>query len=170
MIRKISLVAAMLCAPALAQAEPVVQAVSDFCVLPLHQGAEMGDGLSRAPAEMETKLLNGKLGKIYRTANPQILVVAHDSGQTCEIMALGTDLSAFVAALGDLRIDDGVFASSPDTTFPSDAPGGGYLAAVREAGGFMQIYLTTHPESRFIGATVGRVDDSAMARQVLGLE
>ncbi|GAA3856639.1 hypothetical protein [Celeribacter arenosi] len=170
MIRTFAAMAFATITPLSALAEPVVDAVQSYCVTPLHGDTALGFGLTRASAQMEAQLLNGKDAALFRTDSPNILVVAHNSGQTCEVMALGTDQSDFVAATGDLSLDGGVFAQSADTVYFADKPGGGYLVAPRDAGGFIQAFVTTHPESRFIGVTVGRVADSAMAREVLGLD
>lgn len=153
-----------------AQAGAVIDATQRHCIDPLHTDVALGFGLERAPAEMEVKLLHGKQGRIFRTDNPQILVVAHDSGKTCEIMAIGTDISGFNAATAGWQLDGVAMTASEDSNVHLDKPGGGYYAGARASGGYIQIFVTSHPESRFLGLTVGRVEDSAHAREVLGIE
>lgn len=169
-MRALFLATALAALPFTAMAEDLTEAAARYCVTPLHTDVALGFGLDRAPAAMEAKLLKGKIAKIYRTDNPQVLVVAHDSGQTCEIMAIGMDIEAFGAATSGWMLDDAPFKASADSNINGDTPGGGYFAAQRGDGDFMQMFVTTHPESRFIGVTVGRVADSVHAREVLGLE
>lgn len=153
-----------------AHAEFAADAVQTHCITPLHTGAALGEGLQRAPKDMEAKLLNGKIARLYRTDDPQILVVAHESGQTCEIMALGADLGAFGAAIEAWEIDDTLFTASADSLIKADAPSGGYYVAPRGEDGFIQVFVTSRPDARFVGVTVARVPDGAMARQVLGID
>lgn len=150
--------------------DAVVAATQRYCIDPLARDTALGFGLERAPAAMEAKLLNGKLARIFRTDDPQILVVAHDSGKTCDIMALGKDVGAFGAAIGDWQLDTAPFIASPDSQIHLDKPGGGFYAAQRAEGGFVQMFVTTQPQYRSIVVNVVRAQDSALAREVLGLE
>ncbi|WP_417250278.1 hypothetical protein [Celeribacter sp.] len=166
-----ALVAAVLgYVPMSVSAEPVVDAVQAHCITPLYLDTELGFGLERAPKQMEAKLLQGKVARLYRTDDPKILVVAHESDRTCEIMALGTDLAAFDTAISTWTVGEMPFTASDDSVLLTDAPSGGYYVAALPEGDFIQVFVAVRPGAKFIGVTVGRVGDSAMARQVLGIE
>ncbi|MEN8837240.1 MAG: hypothetical protein ABF243_08865 [Celeribacter marinus] len=151
-------------------AEPVARAVQDYCITPLAEDIALGFGLARASAEMERKLLNGKVAKLYRTDDSRIMVVAHESGQTCEVMALGADIVEFAVATGGWRVRDTAPASSPSTNINPNGQSGGYFAARLGDDGFIQSFVTVLPERQFIGVTTSRVAQSAQAREVLGLK
>lgn len=153
--------------PLSAAADPVTQAVQSYCITPLANDIALGFGLERAPKEMEGKLLNGKVAKLYRTDDSRVLVVAHESGQTCEIMALGTDIVEFAIATSEWRVDGVQMTASASTNINPEGQSGGYFAAALEAGGYVQSFVTVLPERHFIGVTTSRVDDSAQAREVL---
>ncbi|WP_417260466.1 hypothetical protein [Celeribacter sp.] len=148
-------------------AEPVTQAVQSYCITPLEKEIALGFGLERAPKDMERKLLNGKVAKIYRTDDSRVLVVAHESGQTCEIMALGTDIVEFAVATSEWRVGGAEMTASASTNINPEGQSGGYFAAALESGGYIQSFVTVLPDNRFIGVTTSRVADSAQAREVL---
>ena len=165
---RLALVAALTASPAFAATgEDAVSALQAHCLAPLEEGTALGEGLTRAVPEMEARLLDNKAARIFRTEDPSIVVVAHDSGETCEIMAIGTRPSdfdtAFRAWLGgqaDYRIN--VEAAMGDVK-----PGGAYIARkVGEA--YVQAFIQTHPESGFVGITASRVESSASADELFG--
>lgn len=147
----------------------LVESMSGICVSSLESGSEIGPGLTRAEPAMETKLLNGKQGKIWRTGNPKVVVVAHTSGETCEVMGLGVLPSEFDQSLMTWLQDEGQsYRISPGHNIQDNTPGGAFLARRLDDDGFIQMFVQTHPESNFIGITVARVADSAEARELLG--
>lgn len=147
----------------------LVQSMSGVCVASLVSGTDVGPGLTRAEPAMESKLLNGKQGKIWRTENPKIVIVAHTSGDTCEVMGLGILPSEFSESLQVwLREDGQSFKIDPGHNMQDTTPGGAYLAQPLDDGGFVQMFIQTHPETRFVGITVARVEDSVQARELLG--
>jgi hypothetical protein len=164
---RLALFALLIATPALASdGDDVMEALLSHCVSPLETGAPLAYGLQRAAPEMEAKLLDGKAARVFRTTNPKIVVVAHDSADTCEVMALGLTISkfdvAFRAWLGgqtDYRVD-------AEAKMGDEIDGGAYIARALQAG-FVQAFIQTHPQSGFIGITVARVAQSAQAEELL---
>ena len=147
----------------------LVQSMSEICVASLETGANVGPGLTRAQPAMEAKLLNGKQGKIWRTENPKVVIVAHSSGETCEVMGLGILPSEFDRSLQAWLLDAGqTFKIDPGHNIQDATPGGAYLAQPLADGGYVQMFIQTHPETRFVGITVARVEDSVQAKELLG--
>lgn len=148
----------------------MIGAMAGICITSLESGAAVGPGLKRADPAMEAKLLNGKTGTVWRTWNAQIVIVAHDSGDTCEVMGIGMLPGGFARALNGWREDAGrSYAIDAGQNMPDDGPGGAYLARQMPERDFIQMFIQTQPEARFIGITVARVKDSTQAREVLGL-
>jgi len=147
----------------------MVGALRDVCMVSLETRTAVGPGVTRAPAEMEAKLLNGKIASVWRTANPKIVVVAHDSGNTCEVMGLGMVVSDFAEALRLWAADAGMVIDA-DENMNDDGPGGAYLARAMAEGDFVQIYIEAQPAQTFVGVTATRVQDSVQAKELLGME
>ncbi|MEO8531686.1 MAG: hypothetical protein ABI459_10715 [Deltaproteobacteria bacterium] len=166
---RLAFVALFLASPVFAgDADDAMTALLNQCVTPLETAAEVGAGLTRAAPAMEAKLLDGKAAKLLRTDNPRVVVVVHDSGVTCEIMALGMVVSEFdvvfrdwLTAQPDYRVDVGA-------KMTDEGPGGAYIARKLPEAGYVQAFIQTHPESGFIGITVSRVETSAAADELFG--
>lgn len=147
----------------------VVAAMERDCLAPLRAAAPLGTGLTRADAAMEATLLNGKIGKVYRTENSAVVVIGHASGDTCDVMGLAVPGAELAARFEAWRAGAGAsFAASADTSIATSGAGGGYFASPLDGGGFLQIFVTQH-DTGFVGVTASRVADSAQAREVLGL-
>ena len=112
---------------------------------------------------METKLLNGKPGRIFRTASPKIVVLAHDSGTACEVMGLGIAIAEFSAALHAWLDVDSDFVIDATANMPATGQGGASIARVMPEGDFLQAFIQTLAEAGFVGITVSRVAESAAA-------
>jgi hypothetical protein len=123
-------------------------------------------GLTRAAPEMEAQLLDGKAAQLFRTANPKIVVVAHDSADTCEVMALGLTVSEFDTAFRVWLAAQDAYRVDALAKMGDDIEGGAYIARALEAG-FVQAFIQTHPKSGFIGITASRVAQSAQAEELL---
>lgn len=165
----IAITAAVL-TPMTAMADPVIDAVQAHCIDPLYHATPLGAGLEAAPAAMAAKLLNGKTAQLFKTADPQILVVAHNSGATCEVMALGHDFASFAQATDQWKIGEVAFTASEGSQVFMEKPGGGYYVIARDAGGYVQMFVISQPEMGFLGITAARVDDSAQAREILQIK
>lgn len=151
-------------------AADIMNAISDICIDRLENGRAIGAGLDRANAAMENKLLNGKAGKIWRLNNQKVVIVEHDSGETCEVMAIGVDPSDVGAALQVwMGFDGQAFTIDPEYKLPAQGSGGAYLARQLENGDFLQVFVQSQAEAKFVGMTASRVQDSVQARELLGL-
>ncbi len=164
-----ALALALLLMPGLALADDradIAGALAAACVTPLEERQPMAEGLERAPEAMAAQLLNGKDATLWRHANPKIVVVAHNSGETCEIMGIGFDM-------GDVAVAVRGWAAEADYTIAEGenmdrATGGGaYLVRALEPD-YVQIFVHTDAPRGFVGITAGRVKVSAQAEEVLG--
>lgn len=146
--------------------QDLVGALSETCVAPLEQGMPMVQGLTAAPDAMAAKLLNGKDATLWRHANPKIVILAHNSGNTCEVMGLGLDMGAVSGVIRDWAAEAGyTVAEGENMDLPTG--GGAYLVRALDEG-FLQIFVHFDTPRKFIGISAGRVEDSAQAREVLG--
>jgi len=166
---RLALIALFLASPVFAgDADDTMAALLGHCVAPLETTSELGAGLTRAAPEMEAKLLDGKAAKILRTENPRVVVVAHDSGDTCEIMALGMTISEFDTAFRDWLTTQQDYRVDATAKMADDVAGGAFIARKLPDAGYVQAFIQTHPDSGFIGITVSRVASSAAADELFG--
>jgi hypothetical protein len=166
---RLVLVALFLATPVFpGDADDTMAALIGHCVTPLETTAELGAGLPRAAPEMEAKLLDGKAAKILRTENPRVVVVAHDSGDTCEIMALGMVVSEFDQAFRDWLEGQADYRVDVTAKMTDAEAGGAYIARKLPDEGYVQAFIQTHPDSGFVGITVSRVVRSAAADELFG--
>jgi hypothetical protein len=147
-------------------ADDAVASLVSACVAPLETGTAIGDGLVRAAPEMEAKLLDNKAGKLFRTENSSVVVVVHDSGDTCEIMALGLRIAEFDTAFRGWLADEPAYRIDAEANLNDDAPGGAYIARAIDTG-FVQAFIQTQPDTGFVGITVSRVSQSSAAEELL---
>ncbi len=150
-----------------ADADAVLGALVKHCITPLETNGLLGATLTRADAGMETKLLDGKLGRVFRTANPKVVVVAHDSGSTCEVMGLGIAVAEFSASIGFWLEVDSNYVIDSGANMPATGQGGASLARAMPEGDFILAFIQTLAEAGFIGITVSRLADSEIAKQML---
>lgn len=144
----------------------LIEALSASCIMPLETGGGLAKGLEVAPDEMAARLLNGKDAVLRRHPNPRILVVAHNSGDTCEVMTLGIRAETVADGIRAWAGQAGyTIADGENMALPTG--GGAYLARALDEG-FVQIFVHTDAARGFTGITAGRVADSAQAREVLG--
>ncbi|MGR3660401.1 MAG: hypothetical protein ACU0CA_04320 [Paracoccaceae bacterium] len=148
----------------------VVGAMSGICVTSLMSGAAVGPGLTRAGPATEEKILHGKIGKIWRTWNNKVVILDHASGKTCEVLGLGVTPSQFGLALESwLREGGAAYTPNKPVNFPDHKPGGIYLVTQLEDGGFIQMFIQSLPDAKYLEIIIARVAESAEARDVLGL-
>lgn len=148
----------------------VVGAMSGICVTALMTGAAVGPGLTRAEPAAEEKILHGKSGKIWWTWNNKVVVLDHASGRTCEVLGLGVTPSSFGLALEAWLRDAGSgYTPNKPVNFPDGKPGGIYLVTQLEDGGFIQMFIQSLPDAKYLEIIVARVAESSEARDVLGL-
>ena len=166
---RLAFVALFLATPVFAgDADDTMAALLGHCVTPLEMSTELGAGLTRAAPEMEAQLLDGKAAKLLRTDNPRVVVVAHDSGDTCEIMALGMVVSQFDTAFRGWLTGQPDYRVDATAKMTDDAAGGAYIARKLPDASYVQAFIQTHPESGFVGITASRVDSSAAADELFG--
>ena len=167
MIRMLCLFIGILPGFALADdAEDLIDVLTEACVVPLQNEAVMAQGLDVASEAMATQLLNGKDATLWRHPNPKLVVVVHNSGNTCEIMGLGIDMAGAATAIRDWA-GDAQYTFAPGENMDLPAGGGAYLVRAVEDG-YVQIFVHVDTPRGFLGITAGRVADSAQAREVLG--
>jgi hypothetical protein len=83
-------------------------------------------------------------------------------------MGLGMDMDAFAAALNVWQSANR-YGIDAHANISANAPGGAYIARQIEGGDFIQAFIQSQPEIKFVGITMSRVADSVQAREVLGL-
>jgi hypothetical protein len=145
----------------------VLSAMVSNCITPLQSKTELGADLTRADSVMETKLLDGKLGRVYRTANPKVVILAHESGTTCEVMGLGIAVPEFTASLDAWLDVDTDFVIDDTANMPATGQGGASIARIMPEGDYMQAFIQTLGDAGFIGITVSRVAESEAAKAML---
>jgi len=159
---------APLCSAAFASdGSDVLNAMVSNCITPLESKTRLGDTLARADAAMETRLLDGRLGRVFRTANPKVVVLVHDSGTTCEVMGLGIAIAEFAVSLDAWLDVDPNFAIDAGANMPAQGQGGASIAGAMPEGDFVQAFIQTLAEAGFIGINVSRVADSEAPKAML---
>ncbi len=168
MIRRLAVLLALVAGTAQADnGADLIDALSASCIEPLESGGALAEGLTKAPVSMSMQLLNGKDATLWRLPNAKLLVVAHNSGNTCEVMALGVDMAVLANALRGWAFEAG-YTIADGENMDLATGGGAYIVRALDEG-FVQIFVHTDAPRGFAGISAGRVEDSAQAREVLGM-
>lgn len=146
--------------------EDLAHALSNACITPLETKTKLAAGFDPAPDAMAAKLLNGKDATLWRHENSKIVIVAHNTGETCEVMGMGLDMNAVAISIrGWAEASGYIFSEGENMDLATG--GGAYLVRALDTG-FVQIFVHTDAERGFVGVTASRVKESTQAREVLG--